>query len=96
VPDDLSFEWDDNNLRHVLVVRPHGLTPALVEQFKEDKPKFFADLRPGRAGTHLLIASDEAGRFWTVIVVQAGETSWRPITGWPSTVAQIRRYREED
>jgi len=29
---------------------------------------------------------------WTVILLDLGEGQWRPITGWPSTGSEMRRY----
>jgi hypothetical protein len=41
-----------------------------------------------------MIAPDNEGRFWTVILLQSGPDKFRPITGWPSTASEIRLYKE--
>jgi hypothetical protein len=89
------FEWDDDNLRHVLQESPHGITPVLCETLKNDRPKMFPNTaRPGRSGSHVLVGvSDD--RFWTVVLLNKGSGMWRPITGWPSTPSEIRLYNEE-
>ena len=92
--DQLQFEWDDNNLRHVLEERPHGVTPTIVDSLIN--PKFYANVGVGRSGSHMMIALDETGRFWTVIVLDKGGNVWRPITGWPSTEPQIQLYQETE
>jgi hypothetical protein len=91
---ELQFEWDEHNLQHVMIESPHGITPALLEGMRTQNPQFFRDARPGRSGSHLMIAPDERGRFWSVVLLHKGGTLWRPITGWPSTNAQIRLYWE--
>lgn len=93
--DELQFEWDERNIRHMMLESPRGITPDLVERLKDNEPKFFRETRPDRSGTHLMVAPDDSGRFWTIVLLDKGENVWRPITGWPSTNSQIRRYREE-
>ena len=42
-----------------------------------------------------MIGPDSSGRFWTIVILPAelsGE--WKPITGWPSDNAEVRRYNE--
>src|SRR5690606_14986692 len=95
VVEELEFEWDAANLFHVLVEAPKGITPALQEVIKGNEPKFFEEDRAGRSGTHRMIAPDDDGRFWTVILLHRGGNLWRPIAGWPSTNRQIRAYKEE-
>lgn len=86
-----EFEWDEENLEHL---RPHGVTLELAEEIKDGAPLFFLN-RPGRGGTHMMIGPDDSGRFWTIILVEAGaEGRWRPITGWPSDNPEIRWYNE--
>ena len=93
--EEIEFEWDSANLFHVLVEAPKGITPALLEVIKGNEPKFFEESRPGRSGTHRMIAPDDDGRFWTVILLRKTDYLWRPITGWPSTNRQIQAYKDE-
>ena len=90
----MQFEWDDNNLLHMLVESPNGITPDLLEELMTNGPKLFDDPRSNTSGSHFLIAPDNHGRFCTVAVLEKGDNLWRPITGWPSTNRQIRLYRE--
>jgi hypothetical protein len=84
-----EFEWDDTNLEH----QEHGLAPVLAEQVKDLSPKFFRN-KPAKAGTHRMIGPGINGRFWTIILKPTAERGrWRPITGWPSTGPDVRRYR---
>ena len=92
---EIEFEWDDANLYHTLVEAPKGITPALLEVIKGNTPKFFPEDREGRSGTHRMIAPDDDGRLWTVILLKKSARAWRPITGWPSTNRQIREYGED-
>jgi hypothetical protein len=84
-----EFSWDERNERHCA---RHQVTPVLVEEIKDGAPKFFEN-DPGKAGTHMMIGPDGSGRFWTIVIKPSGETGvWRPITGWPSDSAEIRKY----
>lgn len=93
----MEFEWDAANMRHVLFDRPHGVTPRLLRDLSRGAPELFVNPpRIGRSGTHLMIAPDADGRFWTIVLLHRRDTLWRPITGWPSTDSEIRRYRGEE
>ena len=93
----LGLEWDDDNLRHILVESPHGLTRLLVETVKDTAPLLFInEPREGRSGTHVMIGPDADGRFWTVILLDRGLGIWRAITGWPSTKSEMSLYGRRD
>lgn len=91
----MNFQWDERNLRHVLVDRPHGINPVLLEEIAGLSPKLFP-IRPAlnRSGSNLMIDRDENGRFWTVVLLEVDDYTWRPITGCPSTSTEIRLYNE--
>jgi hypothetical protein len=42
-----------------------------------------------------MIGPNDDGRFWTIVLASISEDVWRPITGWPSTNTEIRRYNGE-
>jgi hypothetical protein len=42
-----------------------------------------------------MIGPDEDGKFWSVVLLEIAPEVWRPITGWPSTNSEIRRYEGE-
>lgn len=84
-----ELEWDEDNELHCL---EHDLTPELAEEVRESAPRFFEN-RPGRTGSHAMIGPDRAGRFWTIIILEAGARGrWRPITGWESAKAEVGLY----
>ena len=84
-----EFEWDDRNELHCA---RHSVTPVTAEEVKDGVPKFFAN-DPEKAGTHIMIGPDFAGRCWTIAIKPTGEPGrWRPITGWPSDRAEVKRY----
>jgi hypothetical protein len=92
----MDFEWDAANLRHVLEERSRGVNPALVDEISNGAPKLFPNaLMEGRSGSHLMVGPSAEGRFWTIVLLYKHSDLWRPITGWPSTNAEIRLYRED-
>lgn len=90
-----DFEWDEANIIKI-VSSGRGITPELCFELAENDPRFFPEERPSKSGDFWMIAPDDRGRFWTIVVVSKGPDRWRPITGWPSTNSQIRRYRDEE
>ncbi len=85
------FQWDDANLTHCA---RHGVTPVIVAEVRDNTPLFFLN-DPSKSGTHIMIGPDDSGRLWTIVIVNSGGSdSWRPITGWPSDNAEIRKYNE--
>jgi hypothetical protein len=76
---------------------PHGVTPALVAEIASNDPVIVPN-RPGagRSGSHRLIGPADDRRFWTVILLQKGDDTWRPITGWPSTKTEIQLHMEAE
>jgi uncharacterized DUF497 family protein len=93
----VQFEWDEWNLRHILIDRPHGVTPALVLQVSNESFRLFANsMNEQRSGSHLMIGPDADGRFWTIVLLELTNERYRPITGWPSTSSEIRRYEGGD
>jgi hypothetical protein len=86
-----EFDWNDQNEGHCA---RHGLTPVTAEEVKDGSPKFFEN-DPGKTGTHIMIGPDAAGRYWTIPIKPTGAPGqWRPITGWPSDKAELRRYND--
>jgi len=83
------FDWDNDNLTHAA---RHGVTPDVVQQVAVNEPKLFANSGKGRSGSHLMVGPDDTGRFWSVVLLELTSELWRPITGWPSTNNEIRRY----
>jgi len=83
-----ELEWDEENEAH----SRHGVTPGVSASVLGNQPRLFAN-RAGKSGTHMLIGPDEDGRFWTMILLDLGNGRFRPITGWPSTGSEARRYR---
>jgi hypothetical protein len=94
VDDDIEFEWDIANLGK-LASSGRGVTPDLCKKLSENNAKFFPETRENKSGDYWMIAPDDTGRMWTIVVVFRGGNLWRPISGWPSTNSQVRRYYEE-
>ena len=92
----MDFQWDEDNLRHVLVESPRGVTPRLLSEIADGAPKLFQNSPlAGRTGSHLMVGPDAKERFWTIVLLYMHDDIWRPLTGWPSTQLQIRLYRQE-
>jgi hypothetical protein len=91
----VTFRWDDGpsgNLEHCAL---HKLTPTVVCEVHGRAPLLFLN-DPDKTGSHVMVAPDARGRFWTVIILPTAEPGeWKPITGWPSTKSEIRRYNGE-
>jgi uncharacterized DUF497 family protein len=86
------FDWDETNLAHAA---RHDVTPAVVESVALGAPKLFPNVGAGRSWSNLMIGPDEDGKFWSVVLLEIAPEVWRPITGWPSTNSEIRRYEGE-
>jgi len=84
-----GIEWDDSNIIHA---GRHGVTALLVEEMLASTPLFRVNL-PGRSADYQMIGPDSEGRLWTVVLKYLGQGRWRPITGWPSTSAEVRWYQ---
>lgn len=90
-----TFRWDDGPEGNLAHCARHEVTPVVVIQVYERSPLFFLN-DPGKTGTHVMIGPDANGRFWTTIIAPTSdEGEWKPITGWPSTNTEIRRYNGE-
>ncbi|MPZ49774.1 MAG: hypothetical protein GEU75_10865 [Dehalococcoidia bacterium] len=85
-----DFQWDARVESHV---RGRGLTPTVLHAVVTGSPKAFPNKESGR-GTHMVIGPDRRSRFWTIILLQARNGRWRPITGWPSKAKEIALYKE--
>ena len=86
-----AFAFDDENVDKLA---GHGLTPRQVEQLLEYS--FFVTAnKQGHRASHLVIGYDYGGRCLTIPIEPTAEpTTWRPVTGWPSTaVERARRDR---
>lgn len=47
------------------------------------------------AGAYRFIGRGRGGAFLTLVVAATGDPSrWRPVTGWPSTEEERKRYGE--
>jgi hypothetical protein len=91
----MDFEWGADNLRHVGVDRPRGITPTLVIEIAINAPVLVDNpAGEGRSGSHKLIGPNNTGRMWTIILIHRYGDLWRPITGWPSTNSEIRIHKE--
>lgn len=87
--DVFEFEWDERNEGHCA---RHGVGPLTAEEVKDGIPKFFEN-DPGKTGTHMMIGPDAAGRYWTIVIRPSSERGrWRPITGWSSDKAELKKY----
>ena len=84
-----EFQWNEVNLGHCAL---HGVTPLVVNAVASNEPKLFPDTAEGHSGSDFMIGPDDAGRFWTIVLLALSDDVWRPITGWPSTNTEIRRY----
>jgi uncharacterized DUF497 family protein len=91
-PDFADFQWDADVGKHV---GRHGLRVAIIHAVVKGTPRVFENTETG-VGSHRVIGPDRRGRFWTIIFVQARSGRWRPVTGWPSTAREIRRYKEDE
>jgi hypothetical protein len=87
-----DFQWDLEIERHV---RARGLRLAIVHTVLTGTPKAYPN-RVGRRGSQFVIGPVRRGRFWTLILLQARNGRWRPITGWPSKASEIQQYRETE
>ncbi|MFN0146362.1 MAG: hypothetical protein ACKVT1_07625 [Dehalococcoidia bacterium] len=95
--DEISgLEFDARNLEHLA---RHGVDATLVWDVFLGDPKFFEQVQNElRSGTHLMVGPSTTGKHWTIVIVRVDDAAgtWRPITGWPSTGREIRRWREDD
>ena len=94
----MRFELDEVNLKHFVEDHPERLiSPEKLYEIAAHDPKVLDNVpKEGRTGSHLLIAPDDAGRYWRLAAIHVYKDVWRPITGWPSTRAEIRRAQEAD
>ena len=88
---------DARNLKHFLVDHPErGIDEPLLRAVSGNRPRVQQnDPNDTRSATHKVVGPDLDGRFWTFPAVRLSDDRWRPITGWPSTRAEIGKYREE-
>jgi hypothetical protein len=92
----VEFEWDERNISYILSKEDRKITPSLVAEVSENDPLLVPETRGGRSGSHKMIAPANDGRYWTFVLLDKGNDVWRPITGWPSTNAEIRLYEETE
>jgi hypothetical protein len=93
----VEFELDARNLKHFLEDHPErGITRSLLEDVASNKPRVQPNQpNKGRSASHKVVGPDSTGRVWTFPAVLIRDEKWRPITGWPSTPAEIARYDED-
>ena len=89
----LGFEFDEANIAHL---SDKGIDDALVYEIFAGEPRFREE-RSGRAASHHMIGPNARGRIWTIAIVETDDERaiWRPITGWPSTSREARRWQDE-
>lgn len=94
----MEFELDARNLKHFLVDHPErGIDERLLHEVIGNKPRIQPnDPQEGRSASHRVVGPDIAGRFWTFPSLEVGREKWRPLTGWPSTATEIKKYEEAD
>ena len=86
-----EFEWDDENLEHL---GPRGIEPEDGDAMLGARITVVKN-KGSRSGSHRFIGRGRGGRFLTLVVVATSDPArWRPITGWPSTEEERRRYGE--
>ena len=94
----MQFQLDAKNLKHFFEnEEERGINEPLLVRVASGEPKVFEnEPRANRSGTHVVVGPDEMDRFWTIVVLHVSGDIWRPITGWPSTGSEIRRYEETE
>jgi uncharacterized DUF497 family protein len=86
-----GFEWDEANESELADPR-HPIQPWEVEQVFWNVP-VWAPNRRGRSGDRIMVGRTDGGRRLTIVVQVKGATrQLRPITGWPSTQAELSKY----
>lgn len=66
-----DLQFDERNRNHLI---RHNLDHTLCRDVLGGSPRFFENARgAGRTGSHVMISSDSAGRFWTIILVHVRE-----------------------
>ena len=84
-----GFEWDDENKRKIA---RHHIWEWEVEEVFWNWP-IWAPNKKGRAGDRLMVGETDGGRKLTIPVqVKPITRQLRPITGWPSSQAELSKY----
>lgn len=87
-----SFEWHRANIAKLT---EHGIAQWEVEELRELN-RWVADIHFDYPGQVRIIGPTRTGRFVTVALEPSESPAvWRPITGWPSTGAEIAYHDEE-
>ena len=86
------LEWDDTNRSKL---RTHGIVPAEVRSIVATDDWVVA-LHPDYPDQVRIVGPTDQGRMLTIVLEPTNDPSfWRPVTGWPTTSAEIAYYREE-
>ena len=86
-----GFEWDEAN-ESELAQPHHPIRPWEVEEVFWNGP-VWAPNRRGRSGDRVMVGRTDGGRRLTIVVQMKTLTRLlRPITGWPSTAADLSKY----
>jgi hypothetical protein len=86
-----GLEWDEAN-ESELAQPHHPIQPWEVEEVYWNRP-VWAPNRKGRSGDWIMVGTTDGGRRLTIVVqVKSAVRLLRPITGWPSTPAELSKY----
>jgi hypothetical protein len=86
-----GLEWDEAN-ESELAQPHHPIQPWEVEEVYWNRP-VWAPKRKGRSGDWIMVGTTDGGRRLTLVVqVKSAVRQLRPITGWPSTPAELSKY----
>jgi uncharacterized DUF497 family protein len=94
--DDLEvddFEWDEVNIAHLL--ERHSTDFNDINEVLDSRPQYFTNLAE-RAGSHVMIGPNYAGRFFFAAIVRTSRVGiWRVITAWSLSRRDALKLYEE-
>jgi hypothetical protein len=86
-----SFEWRRPNIAEP---QEHGIAPWEVDELRA-LGTWAARVHPDYPGQVRIVGPTAAGRFLTIALAPTEDPAiWRPVTGWPSTAAELAYYRQ--
>ena len=84
------FEWDETNAEHVA---EHGISDVEIDQMLSN-PHIVVPNR-GHEPRMFLVGHTNGGRALTAVIEPTRtEGTWRPITAWDASEAEITRLKE--
>lgn len=90
IPQIYDLAFDDENEEKL---GRRGISPEDVLDLLS-QPHVLIRNRRRRRGSYKMIGRDSAGRVLTIILERTTiKTTWRPVTGWPSSRAEERQFR---